>query len=238
MRALWQKLLGIFSISLVFHAVLTMGLTSFVTLLGLGMLITVATEWLAMKYNIWGSYEYSKKFTPILSGGMPLPVVIAWGVSLLISYWVALSIYSFTLQFLGSLIPSESSRILRIKLSLLATMVAVSGDLVMDPVMAKHGHWKWKKSGKWYGIPFSNFVGWFITCEITFFAIFTLIDPIEPLRTPYFESGALWLFVGIYLAVLADITLDAVKMKLSGPAILGFLTIITIGTMLGILIVS
>ena len=213
-----------------------MGITDFITLIGVGMLITVATEWVAMKYNIWGSYEYSKKFTPILPGGMPLPVVIAWGVLLLISYWVALTIYSFFLQSLGTEIPVTSSFMLRFKMSLLATMVAVSGDLVMDPVMAKHGHWKWKKSGIWYGVPFTNFLGWFITCEVTFMVIFNLIDPLEPIRAPFFNSGVLWLFVGIYIAVLADITLDAVKMKLSGAATLGILTILTVGTMLGILI--
>ena len=238
MRALWQRLLLIFSASLIFHAILTMGTLDFITLLGVGMLITVVTEWLAMKYDIWGSYEYSRTFTPILPGGMPLPVVIAWGVLLLISYWVALTIYNFTLLSLGAEIPAESSMLLRFKMSLLASIVAVSGDLVMDPVMAKHGHWSWKKSGKWYGVPFSNFMGWFITCEVTFMAIFTLIDPLKPIREPFFESGVLWLFVGIYLAVLADITLDAVKMRLSGPAVLGFLTIITVGTMLSILILT
>ncbi len=207
-------------------------------MIGIGMLITVGSEYLAMKHGHWGRYQYSNKFTPILPGGIPLPVVIAWGVLMLISYWVALVVYKFTLNILGYSLPLESLLIHRLQISLIASLVAVGGDLIMDPVMVKHGHWSWEKGGKWYGIPLTNFIGWFVTCHAAFGVIFVLTDPLAPLRTPFFESTVQWLFAGIYLAVLADITLDAVKMKLSGPALLGIFTLFGVGAMLTVLLIQ
>jgi len=187
------------------------------------------TEWLAIRYDLWGRYAYSSTFTPVLPGGMPLPVVVAWGTIILLSYWVALSLFGFICQLGGIAIPATSSTLVRVIISLTASSVAVGFDLVMDPVMVKIGHWTWKTTGKWYGIPSKNFVGWFVTCSLAFIMVFSIIDPLHPLRSPYFASSVQWLFVGICLSLMIDLTLDAIKMRLIGPAIVGALTLAVVG---------
>jgi uncharacterized membrane protein len=57
---------------------------------------------------------------------------------------------------------------------LLASFIMVSWDLAMDPVTATiNRQWIWLDGGGYFGIPFSNFTGWFLTVYV-FFQIFAL----------------------------------------------------------------
>jgi putative membrane protein len=40
-------------------------------------------------------------------------------------------------------------------------------DLVIDPLAANQlGYWRWSGAGIYYGIPFTNFIGWFVVSLI------------------------------------------------------------------------
>jgi uncharacterized membrane protein len=41
-----------------------------------------------------------------------------------------------------------------------AALVAVSLDLLMEPVAVRIGLWRWTPPGPWLGVPIGNFVGW------------------------------------------------------------------------------
>lgn len=57
---------------------------------------------------------------------------------------------------------------------LLAAFLMVSWDLTFDPIMANLVQaWTWKDGGSYFGVPFSNFLGWFLTVYI-FYQIFSL----------------------------------------------------------------
>ena len=44
----------------------------------------------------------------------------------------------------------------------LAALWMTAIDLMLDPVAANHlGYWHWSGKGAYYGIPASNFLGWF-----------------------------------------------------------------------------
>ena len=46
----------------------------------------------------------------------------------------------------------------------LAALLTTAADLVIDPLAANRlGYWVWAHEGVYYGIPASNFVGWFFT---------------------------------------------------------------------------
>ncbi|MGB7921643.1 MAG: carotenoid biosynthesis protein, partial [Pyrinomonadaceae bacterium] len=46
----------------------------------------------------------------------------------------------------------------------LAARWTTAADLVIDPLAANHfRYWTWASEGTYYGIPFTNFVGWFVT---------------------------------------------------------------------------
>lgn len=62
-----------------------------------------------------------------------------------------------------------------ILLPLLSSFVMVMWDLSFDPMAATIGKlWVWHSGGSYFGVPFSNFLGWFL-CVFTFYFIFALI---------------------------------------------------------------
>ncbi len=61
-----------------------------------------------------------------------------------------------------------------IRLPLLASLIMVSWDLAQDPVWSTYLHaWVWRDSGLWFGVPLSNFAGWYITV-FTIYLLFAL----------------------------------------------------------------
>lgn len=59
-------------------------------------------------------------------------------------------------------------------LPLAASFAMTAWDLSMDPVWADIDHaWVWRDGGSYYGVPISNFFGWFLTVYI-FYQLFAL----------------------------------------------------------------
>ncbi len=56
----------------------------------------------------------------------------------------------------------------------LASFIMVSWDLSFDPTASTINHnWIWQQGGNYFGVPFSNFMGWFLTVFV-FFQLFAL----------------------------------------------------------------
>lgn len=73
--------------------------------------------------------------------------------------------------------------------------VAVVLDFVMDPVASILHFWIWEIPGQWYGIPWSNFVGWFIV-------IIAILYMLE-LGYKWFPPDSKHLIRGILVAFIA-----------------------------------
>lgn len=94
----------------------------------------------------FGSYSYSGALQPQLAG-VPLVMSCAWIV--LIAY-----VKSFETAM-------SSAGWVRVAAGA-AMMVAI--DLVIEPVAAGPlSYWSWRASGAYYGVPWQNFAGWFLT---------------------------------------------------------------------------
>ena len=53
--------------------------------------------------------------------------------------------------------------------ALLAALWMTAIDLVIDPLAANQlGYWRWSGEGAYYGIPASNFAGWFVVSFLLF----------------------------------------------------------------------
>jgi putative membrane protein len=61
------------------------------------------------------------------------------------------------------------------KVILLTASYLVLIDLVLDPVFVHLGIWVWITPGIYYGVPVSNFIGWFATGLITTSMLLTLL---------------------------------------------------------------
>jgi uncharacterized membrane protein len=67
-------------------------------------------------------------------------------------------------------------------LPLLASFIMVAWDLSMDPTWSTLDHaWIWKEGGAYFGVPVSNFFGWFLTGYLYYqaFALYCRANPIS-----------------------------------------------------------
>jgi len=109
-----------------------------------GITMGFTFEFIGTKTGLpFGLYYYQELRPQVL--GVALFVPIAWGTFLFLSYLTA---RSFVRGF---------------KAILMASTLMVVLDLAMDPIMTSWKAWVWvtKTEINWYGIPWSNYSGWF-----------------------------------------------------------------------------
>jgi putative membrane protein len=139
------------------------GIVVFITLcLGVGSL----AESLSLRIGFpFGHYEFTDLMGPKLFG-VPLLLALAY---------VGMGYFSW---ILAVLILRYQDRPLSGKktvlLPMLASFVMVAWDLSQDAVWANIDHaWVWREGGSYFGVPISNFLGWYLTAYI-FYQIFAL----------------------------------------------------------------
>jgi len=67
-----------------------------------------------------------------------------------------------------------------VALPVLASFLMVSWDLTFDPVASTIGqNWIWHDGGEYFGVPVSNFLGWYLTVYV-FFQLFSLYQSRVP----------------------------------------------------------
>jgi uncharacterized membrane protein len=91
----------------------------------------------------------------------------------------------------------------------LASFIMVSWDLSFDPIASTINHqWIWEQGGRYFGVPFSNFMGWFLTVFV-FFQLFALY--LRGRQNAYAQvptvSREYWLQAVVFYAVTASNTL-------------------------------
>jgi len=107
-------------------------------------------------------------YLSVVGGGVPLIIILAWGVNLFLffnmSKHIVLNVY-------------QKRNFLQIFLiSITAGVIAVCLDLLEDPLAHYNNWWIWKESiggVKFYEVPLLNFVGWFFL--IFFMSLSTLL---------------------------------------------------------------
>lgn len=113
----------------------------------------------------FGRYVYD--FPPYILG-VPIMVIIAWGV----------------FSFISALAVSVLDRL---KAIILFPVLMSSIDLSIDPIMVHHGFWRWitTTSIYWFGIPFTNYLGWFLVSLVISLTYFPFIGEIR-IKWKYF----------------------------------------------------
>lgn len=149
---------------------------AFIILAGGGLLAEV----IGITYGIpFGAYSYTNILQPQILG-VPVQILLAW----------------FTLGLMCYSIPDMAGRS-RIIAVVAAAALMVAWDVQYDPLFAAIGMWVWK-SGQYFGVPITNFIGWFL-CSLVFFALLALARAKVPGR-----SVTVIPVVIVYLAYFAD----------------------------------
>jgi len=131
------------------------------------------SEWLGASYGlVFGHYHYN--IAPFYFGSVPLMTPFSWVIIIYFSYGVTNLLYSslggFRFGFKRYAVPMTLITIPAVLASIDAT-VATNLDLLLDPVSVAPGvaGWVWVGGGPFFGVPISNFIGWFL---VTFLAMF------------------------------------------------------------------
>lgn len=146
----------------------------------------------------FGCYHY-KNLQPQIYG-VALFVPLTWGIFGFFSYLTA---YQFFRK--------QSQRIF------FASFLMVVIDLAVDPIMTSWGAWIWETTTdlNWFGIPWVNYLGWFLT-SLAFFTIYESTSKVK-ISEDLYRFGAL-----IYLLEMATFVVHAPD-KARIPAIWAFL---------------
>jgi len=142
----------------------------------------------------FGQYHYTAALQPQL-GDVPLLIPLAW-LMMLPPAWVVAARISGRwrgLAFIG-----------------LSGLAMTAWDLFLDPQMVAWGFWEWANPHGYFGIPWLNFAGWFLTATVMTAVVRPRPVPGGALLTVYIitwllEFGGLLFFWG-----------------LPGPAVVGF----------------
>lgn len=132
-----------------FYAMKTFGTVKGVMLSIAICISTFLIEGLSAHFDIFfGNYDYTERFPPLLFG-VPIGIGFAWLVMIMAGH---------------ALSRNFSSRYVR---ACVAALYVVALDLVLDPVaFVSKEYWIWQEESNYYGIPLSNFIGWFLVAFV------------------------------------------------------------------------
>ena len=152
----------------------------------------------------FGHYRFTDLMGPKLFD-LPILLALAYVGMGYLSWVVGLTILGYQNQ------PLLGRKI--VLLPLMAGFVMTAWDLSMDPVWADIDHaWVWRDGGSYYGVPISNFFGWFLTVYIFYqlFALYVRKRAISPPQTSRWR-----------LAILFYVTSGIGNLLVIAPASLG-----------------
>ncbi len=148
----------------------------------------------------FGHYHYTNVVGPLI-GLVPVTLSFAYFSTGYLA-WVLSTV------LLGD-VRKESSALTTFAVPFIAGFIMVAWDLGIDPTWAtiQHG-WIWEQGGGYFGVPITNFLGWFFTSYVFFqlFAVFLRFRrsgqdaPVQP-RSHYAQAIILYALVGVPVIV-------------------------------------
>jgi uncharacterized membrane protein len=108
-----------------------------------------------------------------------------------------------------------------VSIPVMAGFIMVAWDLTIDPMMSTiNGNWIWHSGGSYFGVPFVNFLGWYLTVYL-YFQIFAIY--LRRRRTPSVSGPTNWwqplfAYLSIVSAPVMSLLLDSQGGSVTDPA--------------------
>lgn len=156
----------------------------FVFSLAASYAISFAAEYSGTSWGLpFGGYAYTSLLGPMLADKVPVVIPLSW-------WLMALPSYSLAARAL------PRSPVRRVAL---ASLLLLVWDLALDPAMSYlTTYWVWSETGPYYGMPFLNLFGWYVTGVALMAAMAALRVERWSSRLPGRE---MWAFYAITLAM-------------------------------------
>lgn len=138
-----------------------------VLLFVLGSGIALGSELLGTSTGFpFGPYAYTPLLGFMILDKVPFPIPISW------FYMIYAS-----LAICGRLLPVRDDVRTRLVWSLVGGAILTAWDVSMDPAMVKTNHWVWFVDGFFYGMPLSNWFGWYVTGVVISWVMLAIVPP-------------------------------------------------------------
>ena len=93
----------------------------------------------------------------------------------------------------------------------IASFIMVSWDLTIDPMASTiNGSWVWRDGGSYFGVPVSNFLGWYLTVYVFLqcFALYARSRSASYTKAPGYWSTPLLAYTSIIIAPIVSLFLN------------------------------
>jgi uncharacterized membrane protein len=170
--------------------------------------VSLGSEVLGTAYGIpFGAYSYTTLLGPKWFNLVPLLIPLSW----------------FTMSWAAWIIASRWTQ--GVRAVLFGTCLLIAWDLLLDPAMSRvTSYWIWGDKGDYYGMPWSNLLGWGITGLVLLAILRRLVpEPMSDLRFSLVVYGVNFLLPlgfcllnGYWIAIIAGVGTAAVPFLICG----------------------
>ncbi len=148
--------------------------------------IALGTELLGTSTGFpFGGYAYTSLLGYRVLGLVPFPIPISWFYMLYCA-----------LALCARLLPARDDARTRWLWAAAAAAILTAWDVAMDPAMVRTSHWVWNEPGVFYGMPLTNWLGWFGTGLV----IARVMVAITPPSLVAERNAREWLPLALYAA--------------------------------------
>jgi putative membrane protein len=152
--------LGLPAVLIIWQAFLTLPARKVFCLFLISAMVGFTMEVVGLNFGVFfgGQYVYQANSLALLH--VPLIIILFWAIFIYVGY----SIVNFFLVLLKKKKPNKKRNdwpwlFLTVFLD---GLVVVFIDLFMDPLQVAMGKWTWLQGGEYFGVPWGNFIGWFL----------------------------------------------------------------------------
>jgi putative membrane protein len=191
------------------HAVERLGLRRALLFLGLTLAVSLLFETLGVATGwIYGPYHYSSDHLGLLFLGLvPYLIPLTWFMMLYPSYVIA-----------DRCTPWHRGGKRRwLAVAALGGLAMAAWDLALDPLMVRRGNWVWERPGGYYGVPWLNYLGWWLTAFVIL-ALYQRLGGEQAQQKAAGRASFDRLAVLVYLITGLASAGEAWSQGLSGPA--------------------
>ena len=150
------------------HAAARAGWGRALALMGAATLLSLGAELIGTSTGLpFGPYSYTTLLGWRVAGLVPFPIPLSW------FYMIYAS-----LAILGRVLAPRDDARGRLAWAALGGLVLAAWDVSMDPAMSfATAHWIWHVQGPFYGMPWLNWFGWWLTGSVIAFTMLSIVRP-------------------------------------------------------------